>query len=149
MDIAQSTIMPDMVDEEDLEIWAYYKSKKSEIAQAGGYGRIEFRFHNPNGDGMKLTTKGYYVTHNNCDAVLDVVDKEDLDVWDFYKSKKHLIKREGGYGGFEFRFRNLNKATMQLIGKSYYVTNRARKRVNPNNRMTNMRYVAPSVNYQK
>ncbi len=58
MDIAQSAIMPDMVDEEDLEIWAYLKSKKNLIIQEGGFGRIELKFLEG-----RLGTKGYSVTH--------------------------------------------------------------------------------------
>lgn len=59
--ITNKISMPEMIDEEDLEIWAYYKAKKLLIEQSGGFGRIEFKFQN-NGFGTQLGTKGYSIT---------------------------------------------------------------------------------------
>lgn len=59
--IANKISMPEMIDEEDLEIWAYYKAKKQLIAQSGGHGRIEFKFQD-DGYGIRLGTKGFSVT---------------------------------------------------------------------------------------
>lgn len=146
MDIAQNAIMPEMSDKDDLEVWAYYKAKKLLIAQSGGVGKIEFRFHNPNSSGMRLITKGYFVAQGKCNIALEMSDKDDQDAWDFYRSKKPLIKREGGHGGFEFRFRDLNKNEIKLVEKNYYVTHKACIKLKPSKRPS---YIAPSSNYDK
>lgn len=77
----------------------------------------------------------------------EMVDEEDLEVWAYYKSKKHLIDQSGGFGRIEFKFQNDGYGT-RLGTKGYSVTDRARKKVKPSRRQ-DMRYAAPSANYDK